>query len=342
MLMYSIFFSLTIKKLISILRNKSVVVETLLQFFVGKPLPVFVENPIALIPSSDPVKKQRFKWWGLSVDITILAQMGCLPLPRLYTCIKSWKNVHTVRRQRYFLKHASSDQSIRPFCFHIKIVPKGCLPLSWGYTCMKKKISYKIMRQKGNFLELVLNDGNNKSFKMLPELITSGCMPMPWGYKKLQNPSPCPGPGECYRTIGVYFQMADHFCNSVGVLQQFAPPSPFPGFDKQGGKTPVPQPTEGNTVLLSYRIRYEVSDRKDWANSVDTDQTGAVWSGSTLLPLVCIFWTSYSVVNWYWSNFRTLTSTFSAVQTFKIFTIDFLVRHWRSVEPAHEIIVLIA
>ena len=39
--------------------------------------------------------------------------------------------------------------------------------------------------------------------------------------------------------------MADHFCNSVGVLQQCAPPSPFPGFDKQGGKSPAPQPTEG-------------------------------------------------------------------------------------------------
>ena len=50
--------------------------------------------------------------------------------------------------------------------------------------------------------------------------------------------------------------MADHFCNSVGVLQQCAPPSPFPGFDKQGGKTPVPQPTEGKKNL-SHLVEYE-------------------------------------------------------------------------------------
>ena len=36
---------------------------------------------------------------------------------------------------------------------------------------------------------------------MLPELVPSGCMPMPWGYihvwncEKVQNLSPCPGPG---------------------------------------------------------------------------------------------------------------------------------------------------
>ena len=28
-------------------------------------------------------------------------------------------------------------------------------------------------------------------------------------------------------------QLADHFCNSIGVLQQSAPPGKFPGFDKQ-------------------------------------------------------------------------------------------------------------
>ncbi|XP_064612349.1 mediator of RNA polymerase II transcription subunit 21-like [Liolophura sinensis] len=36
-------------------------------------------------------------------------------------------------------------------------------------------------------------------------------------------------------------QMADHFCNSTGVLQQCAPPSSFPGFEKSGPKSPAIQ-----------------------------------------------------------------------------------------------------
>ena len=33
--------------------------------------------------------------------------------------------------------------------------------------------------------------------------------------------------------------MGDHFCNAVGVLQQFAPPGQFAGFDKTGSKPPA-------------------------------------------------------------------------------------------------------
>ncbi|GAB6030091.1 Mediator of RNA polymerase II transcription subunit 21 [Chamberlinius hualienensis] len=32
---------------------------------------------------------------------------------------------------------------------------------------------------------------------------------------------------------------AEHFCNSIGVLQQFATPASFPGFDRSGNKTPA-------------------------------------------------------------------------------------------------------
>ena len=35
------------------------------------------------------------------------------------------------------------------------------------------------------------------------------------------------------------FQMADHLCNSVGILQQFAPPGQFAGFEKSGSKSPA-------------------------------------------------------------------------------------------------------
>ncbi|XP_063242030.1 mediator of RNA polymerase II transcription subunit 21 [Bacillus rossius redtenbacheri] len=33
-------------------------------------------------------------------------------------------------------------------------------------------------------------------------------------------------------------QQADNFCNSIGILQQSAPPSKFPGFDRSGSQTP--------------------------------------------------------------------------------------------------------
>ena len=37
------------------------------------------------------------------------------PAQGLSTCMKSWKNVHKIRGQSYFLKHATSDQSEKTF-----------------------------------------------------------------------------------------------------------------------------------------------------------------------------------------------------------------------------------
>jgi mediator of RNA polymerase II transcription subunit 21 len=36
-------------------------------------------------------------------------------------------------------------------------------------------------------------------------------------------------------------QQADHFCNSIGILQQYSTPSKFPGFDRSGSQTPQQQ-----------------------------------------------------------------------------------------------------
>lgn len=55
-------------------------------------------------------------------------------------------------------------------------------------------------------------------------------------------------------------QMGEHFCNSVGVLQQCAPPSPFQGFDKQGGKSPVPPPQEDYAAMFSKLIARTAKD----------------------------------------------------------------------------------
>lgn len=47
----------------------------------------------------------------------------------------------------------------------------------------------------------------------------------------------------------MHFQQAEHFCNSVGILQQFSTPSKFPGFDRVSS-TPQHQTQEGNNFCI--------------------------------------------------------------------------------------------
>lgn len=53
-------------------------------------------------------------------------------------------------------------------------------------------------------------------------------------------------------------QQAEHFCNSIGVLQQCSLPSKFPGFDRTGNTTPQQTQQEDYAQLFSTLIaRYE-------------------------------------------------------------------------------------
>lgn len=45
-------------------------------------------------------------------------------------------------------------------------------------------------------------------------------------------------------------QQAEHFCNSIGILQQFSTPSKFPGFDRSGSQTPQQQQSQEDYALL--------------------------------------------------------------------------------------------
>ncbi|CAG9559421.1 unnamed protein product [Danaus chrysippus] len=45
-------------------------------------------------------------------------------------------------------------------------------------------------------------------------------------------------------------QQAEHFCNSIGVLQQFSSPSKFPGFDRSGSQTPQQQQNQEDYAML--------------------------------------------------------------------------------------------
>jgi len=49
-------------------------------------------------------------------------------------------------------------------------------------------------------------------------------------------------------------QQAEHFCNSIGVLQQCSVPSKFPGFDRNGSQTPQQTPQEDYAQLFSQLI----------------------------------------------------------------------------------------
>lgn len=46
------------------------------------------------------------------------------------------------------------------------------------------------------------------------------------------------------------FQQAEHFCNSIGILQQFSTPSKFPGFDRSGSQTPQQQQSQEDYAVL--------------------------------------------------------------------------------------------
>lgn len=45
-------------------------------------------------------------------------------------------------------------------------------------------------------------------------------------------------------------QQAEHFCNSIGILQQFSTPSKFPGFDRSGSQTPSQQQNQEDYAVL--------------------------------------------------------------------------------------------
>ncbi|XP_023713312.1 mediator of RNA polymerase II transcription subunit 21 [Cryptotermes secundus] len=49
-------------------------------------------------------------------------------------------------------------------------------------------------------------------------------------------------------------QQADHFCNSIGILQQYSTPSKFPGFDRNGSQTPQQQQQEDYAHLFATLI----------------------------------------------------------------------------------------
>jgi mediator of RNA polymerase II transcription subunit 21 len=57
-----------------------------------------------------------------------------------------------------------------------------------------------------------------------------------------------------------HLQQAEHFCNSIGILQQFSVPSKFPGFDRSGSQTPQQTQQEDFAQLFSTLISRTAKD----------------------------------------------------------------------------------
>ena len=60
--------------------------------------------------------------------------------------------------------------------------------------------------------------------------------------------------GDVYFQLFALWYQADNFCNSIGILQQFATPGTFPGFDRAGNRTPQQSQPEDHAQLFATLI----------------------------------------------------------------------------------------
>ncbi|XP_037079925.1 mediator of RNA polymerase II transcription subunit 21-like isoform X2 [Pollicipes pollicipes] len=69
-------------------------------------------------------------------------------------------------------------------------------------------------------------------------------------------------------------ELAELFCNSVGILQQQAVPGHFPGFDRGGGRTPQQgQPAEDYAQLFATLIGRKVKDIDTLIDSLPSEDS---------------------------------------------------------------------
>ncbi|PVD31620.1 hypothetical protein C0Q70_07036 [Pomacea canaliculata] len=68
-------------------------------------------------------------------------------------------------------------------------------------------------------------------------------------------------------------QQAENFCNSIGILQQYATPSPFPGFEKPGGKPAVQEPSEDYAALFAKLVARTAKDIDVLIDSLPSEES---------------------------------------------------------------------
>lgn len=92
----------------------------------------------------------------------------------------------------------------------------------------------------------------------------------------------------CNTVYSKYFlQQAEHFCNSIGILQQFAPPSKFPGFDRSGSQTPQQQTQEDYVQLFTTLIARCSKDIDTLIESLPCEENSTELQVSCLITVVC-------------------------------------------------------
>ncbi|KAH1011454.1 mediator of RNA polymerase II transcription subunit 21 [Dendroctonus ponderosae] len=80
-------------------------------------------------------------------------------------------------------------------------------------------------------------------------------------------------------------QQAEHFCNSIGILQQFAPPSKFPNFDRSGSQTPQQQTQEDYVQLFTTLISRCAKDIDTLIESLPSEENSTESQLSSLRQL---------------------------------------------------------
>ena len=79
-----------------------------------------------------------------------------------------------------------------------------------------------------------------------------------------------------------FFQQADNFTNSLGILQQLAVPSQFPGF---GNKTPQQQQNEDHTQLFAQLIARTAKDIEVLIESLPNEESSVELQSASLQKL---------------------------------------------------------
>lgn len=68
-------------------------------------------------------------------------------------------------------------------------------------------------------------------------------------------------------------QQAEHFCNSIGILQQCSVPSKFPGFERTGSQTPQQNQQEDYAQLFSTLISRCAKDIDTLIESLPSEES---------------------------------------------------------------------
>lgn len=84
--------------------------------------------------------------------------------------------------------------------------------------------------------------------------------------------------------VNFFSQQAENFCNSIGILQQFAQPASFPGFDRNNSKS-SPQTQEDYTQFFAAFIARTAKDIDVLIDSLPSEDSSPELQAKSLQKL---------------------------------------------------------